>query len=271
MSVARAFAKINLGLVVGPRREDGKHELVTVLQRIDLHDDVALEPADELAIEGFAADTIVRAALEELARASGTQPRWRVHLTKRIPVAAGLGGGSSNAAAALRLANAILPDPLSLDALHGVAATIGSDVPFFLRDGAQLGTGAGTQLERLELPSDYHVVLVVPHGESKESTGAVYAAFEARNGVDGFDGRVAALRRALASVVAATDLAGLPPNDLSSSPLEVQLTSAGAFRADVTGAGPTVYGLFERPDDARAASEALAGAGRTFVSRPVAR
>ena len=271
MSVAHAFAKINLGLVVGPRREDGKHELVTVLQRVDLHDDIELEPADELAIDGFAADTIVRAALEELARVSGAEPRWRVRIGKRIPVAAGLGGGSTDAAAALRLANAALPDPLPLDVLQGIAATIGADVPFFLRDGAQLGTGDGTELEPAELPSDYDVVLVVPHGESKRSTAAVYEAFDARRGDDGFDGRAAVLRRALASVVTATDLAGLPSNDLASSPLAEQLMSAGAFRADVTGAGPTVYGLFERPDDARAAAEALNGVGRTIVSRPVAR
>jgi 4-diphosphocytidyl-2-C-methyl-D-erythritol kinase len=271
VSVARAFAKINLGLVVGPRRADGKHELITVLQCVDLHDDLELEPADELTIEGFAADTIVRAALEELARASGTEPRWSVRIGKHIPVAAGLGGGSTDAAAALRLANAALPDPLPLERLQRIAATIGADVPFFLRGGAQLGTGDGTELEPAELPIDYEVVLVVPHGESKKSTAAVYDAFDARRGDEGFDSRAAALRRALASVVTATDLAALPSNDLVSSPLAEQLTSAGAFRADVTGAGPTVYGLFERLDDARAAAEALDAAGRTFVSRPVAR
>ncbi|MGH3126482.1 MAG: 4-(cytidine 5'-diphospho)-2-C-methyl-D-erythritol kinase, partial [Gaiellaceae bacterium] len=127
MSEARAFAKINLGLVVGPRRDDGKHEVVTVLQRIDLHDDVALEVADELTIEGFAADTIVRAALQALALAARVEPRWRVRIGKRIPIAAGLGGGSADAAAALRLANATLTDTLPLDALHRVAASVGAD------------------------------------------------------------------------------------------------------------------------------------------------
>jgi 4-diphosphocytidyl-2-C-methyl-D-erythritol kinase len=270
VSVARAFAKINLGLVVGPLREDGKHEIVTALQRIDLCDVITLEPADELAIDGFP-DTIVRAALDALARTAGVGSGWRVHIEKRIPVAAGLGGGSADAAAALALANARLPRPLPDDTLHGIAAAVGADVPFFLREGAQLGTGDGTELESVELPSDYHVVLIVPHGESKESTDAVYAAFDTRGGTAGFDERAAAFRRLLASAVTATDLAALPANDLASSTLAERLTSAGAFRADVTGAGPTVYGLFERADDARAAAEALAETGRTVISRPVAR
>ena len=271
MSVARAFAKVNLGLVVGPLRDDGKHEIVTALQKIHLYDDVALEPAHRLAIDGFPHDTIVRGALEALGRAAGVDPAWRVRIEKRIPVAAGLGGGSADAAAALALANARLPQPLSADELHGITAEIGADVPFFLRDGPQLGTGDGTELQPIELPSDYHVVLVVPHADWKESTGAVYAAFDTRDGATGFDARAAAFRRVLASVVTATDLAALPKNDLASSPLAEHLGSAGAFRADVTGAGPTVYGLFERPDDARAAADALSGAGRTIVARPVAR
>ena len=269
MNVAHAFAKINLGLVVGPRREDGRHELVTVLQRVDLHDDIELERADELAIEGFAADTLVRAALEELARASEVEPRWRVRIGKRIPVAAGLGGGSSDAAAALHLANATLQDPLPSEALHRVAASLGADVPFFLFGESQLATGDGTTLEPVALPSDYHVVLLVPDGQVKSSTGGVYDSFDLRAGAEGFDRRAHGLRAALASVATARDLAALPPNDLDSSPLSTGLLAAGAFRADVSGAGPTVYGLFEREADARRAADTLAGAGSTFVTHPI--
>jgi len=109
-----ATAKLNLAMVVGPRREDGMHEVATVLQRVDLADRVALEPAAALSVEGFD-DTIVRGALESLAAAAGVSPRWRVRLTKRIPASAGLGGGSSDAATALRLANATLPEPLRRD------------------------------------------------------------------------------------------------------------------------------------------------------------
>jgi len=271
MRQARAYAKINLALVVGPLRDDGKHEVVTVLQRIDLHDDIALAPADELVVDGFAGDTIVEEALEALAGAADVQPRWRVRIEKRIPVAAGLGGGSADAAAALLLANAVVPRSLPPERLHAIAAELGADVPFFLGAGPQLGTGDGTELVSVALPDDFHVVVVVPHGVTKVSTAAVYDAFDARGGDAGFDKRSAAVRQALASIGAARDLAALPANDLGASPIAQQLSSLGAFRADVSGAGPAVYGLFEQRDDAQQAAAALAAAGRTLVSRPVAR
>lgn len=269
MSSARAFAKINLGLVVGPLRDDGKHEVVTVLQRIGLHDDIEVEPADELSIEGFAADTIVRDALARLAAAAEARPGWRVRIEKRIPVAAGLGGGSADAAAALRLANATLPAPLADEGLHQLAARVGADVPFFLHDGPQLATGDGTHLTPLTLPIDYHVVLLVPHGETKRSTASVYDAFDARGGGDGFEARAQAFRVALSSLATATDLAALPANDLASSAFAAELRAAGAFRADVSGAGPTVYGLFADADAARAAAAVLTDSGRTYVAAPL--
>jgi 4-diphosphocytidyl-2-C-methyl-D-erythritol kinase len=269
VSSAPAFAKINLGLVVGPLRDDGRHEIVTVLERIDLHDDVELESADELAVEGFEADTLVREALGKLAAAAGTSPRWRVRIEKRIPLAAGLGGGSADAAVALRLANTTLPEPLSLEALHRLAAGIGADVPFLLHDGAQLATGDGTDLTPVELPTGYHVVLLVPDGETKNSTGAVYEAFDARAGADGFEAREQAFRDALSTISTPRDLAALPRNDLVASPLAAELRGAGAFRADVSGAGPTVYGLFEDAEEASMAARALGRLGWTSVARPL--
>jgi 4-diphosphocytidyl-2-C-methyl-D-erythritol kinase len=269
MSSERAFAKINLGLVVGPLRADGKHEVVTVLQRIDLHDDVELEVADGLTVDGFEADTIVHESLTTLAAVAGVAARWHVRIEKRIPVAAGLGGGSADGAAALRLANATLPDPLALDELHRIAAGVGADAPFFLREGAQLATGDGTDLSPVLLPRGYHLVLFVPSGETKPSTRAVYDAFDGRAGADGFDAREQAFRDALSTISSPRDLAALPGNDLATSPYAAELLGAGAFRADVSGAGPSVYGLFEDADTAAAAAEVLAAKGRTFVTRPL--
>lgn len=269
MRRANAYAKINLGLVVGPLRGDGKHEILTLLQRVDVHDDVVLEPADELTVEGFADDTIVRSALESLAVAARVEPRWRVQIEKRIPVAAGLGGGSSDAAAALQLANAGLSEPLETRALHGVAATVGADVPFFLCTGAQVASADGTELSAVELPVDYHVVLVVPHAETKLSTAAVYDAFDERGGADDFPERAAAFHRAVESIAEARDLDRLPANDLGSSAISRELAAAGAFRADVSGAGPVVYGLFDQAGDAVEAASGLAHAGRTIVTRPL--
>ena len=261
MKRATANAKINLALLVGPKRPDGYHEIATVLERIDLADEVTLEDADALSVTGFPEDTLVTRALELLADDDGGEPRWRVHVEKRIPVAAGLGGGSSDAAAALALAN----EMLSRDALHDLAARVGSDVPFFLTDGPQLATGTGTDLEPVDLPRDYWIVLVLPSGERKESTAAVYARFD---GAAGFDERRTALLDSIRRVRRATDLALLPPNDLASSPLASTIRGLGAFRADVSGAGPAVYGLFVREDDARAAAAALRPRGQTLTAKP---
>jgi 4-diphosphocytidyl-2-C-methyl-D-erythritol kinase len=264
MSDALATAKLNLALVVGPLREDGRHEVVTVLQRIELADRISLEPADELRVEGFAEDTLVRGALERLAEAAGTPPRWAATIRKQIPVAAGLGGGSSDAATALRLANELLPEPLPAERLHELAAGLGADVPFFLTAGPQLGTGTGTELEPLELPQDSAVVVVLPQDEQKASTGSVYADFDRRGGADGFDERRASLLAALA----AGDVAALPPNDLASSPHTQRLLELGAFRADVSGAGPAVFGLFRERGQAAAAETELRALGRTWITVP---
>jgi 4-diphosphocytidyl-2-C-methyl-D-erythritol kinase len=265
---ASAAAKINLALVVGPTRDDGKHEVVTVYQRIAIADRLELDPAGELLVEGFDADTLVRRALEALAARAGVEPRWRVRIEKRLPIAAGIGGGSSDAATALRLANATLRDPLDAGTLREIAAEIGSDVPFFLVDGPQLGTGDGGDLEALDLPQDYWVVLVLPRAIEKPSTASVYADFDRRDGAAGFDGRRVALLDALADVRRPRDLAALPPNDLASSPLADELRALGAFRADVTGAGPAVYGLFHHRDRAKAAQRALKRAGESWLTAP---
>jgi 4-diphosphocytidyl-2-C-methyl-D-erythritol kinase len=268
MTVAAARAKLNLALVVGPTRPDGKHEVATVMQAIDLADDVELTPAPQLSITGFEADTLVRAALERLAQAAGTAPTWSVQITKRIPVAAGLGGGSSDAAAALRLANETLRLPLPTPKLLELAAELGADVPFFLGDGAALGTGDGSMLAPLELPRTYWVLLILPEGATKASTAGVYAAFDEREGANGFDERRAELHTALARIRHAADLAALPPNDLAASPLADQLRTLGAFRADVTGAGPAVYGLFLDRADAERAADALRARGRVWITAP---
>ncbi|HST17209.1 MAG TPA: hypothetical protein VLK36_06040 [Gaiellaceae bacterium] len=261
---ADAPAKINLALVVGPRRSDGKHELVTVFQRLDLADRITVEPSDAMVVDGFSQDTLVAAALGTLEAPHA----WRATIDKRIPVAAGLGGGSSDAAAALQLGNAQLAQPLDDGRLHALASDLGADVPFFLRQGPQLGTGDGTTLEPLRLPQEYAVCLLLPQGVEKESTGEVYEAFDRRDGAAGFDARAAALRDALAGVARAADLCTLPPNDLASSPHAAALLEHGAFRADVSGAGPAVYGLFADRQTAARAARALASRGACFVANP---
>ncbi|HSB38668.1 MAG TPA: hypothetical protein VLD13_06225 [Gaiellaceae bacterium] len=268
MNRAPATAKLNLALVVGPQRDDGRHEVATVLQRIDLADRVRVESAPRLRVEGFARDTLVRAALERLAEAAGVEPRWHATIQKAIPVASGLGGGSSDAATALRLANAALPEPLPPECLYELAAGLGADVPFFLTSGPQLGTGTGTELEPLDLPQDYWILLLLPSGAAKGSTAEVYAAFDEGGGAEGFDQRRRQLARALREARRPRDLAALPPNDLATSRHAERLRALGAFRADVSGAGPAVYGLFLHRQPAIAAERELRRLGRTWITVP---
>lgn len=270
---AVAAAKVNLALVVGPRRGDGLHEVATVLQRVDLCDRLELTPAPGLSVEGFADDTIVARALSELAREAGVEPAWRVRITKEIPVAAGLGGGSADAAAALRLANSGLEPPVGGERLHALAATLGADVPFFLEPGPKLAESAGESLTPLDIPQDFWVLLALPRGATKQSTGEVYARFDELGGAPGFEERRAALFEALEAVRRPRDLAALPANDLAAAaggvPLADDLRAAGAFRADLSGAGPTVYGLFHHRRHAETARRALRHAGTSWLTVPV--
>jgi 4-diphosphocytidyl-2-C-methyl-D-erythritol kinase len=269
-----APAKVNLTLLVGPTRPDGLHEVATVLQRIDLADELELVPAPALAVEGFGDDTLVRGALARLAGEAGIEPAWRIRIDKRIPIAAGLGGGSADAGAALAAANARLENPLPRARLQRLAASIGADVPFFLEPGPKLAEGAGERLTPLPgLPLDYWIVLALPDGAEKRGTADVYARFDELGGAAAFADRGAALRAALARCREPRDLVALPPNDLSEaagrSQLVDELLAAGAFRADVSGAGPAVYALFEELRAAERAAASIEAAAGVWVTRPV--
>jgi 4-diphosphocytidyl-2-C-methyl-D-erythritol kinase len=271
----KAYAKINLALVVGPTRADGKHEVASVLQRVDLADEVRVMRVEggkervnvRMSAAGTGqplSDELVGNALSAISEAAGVERLWNAAVDKEIPIAAGLGGGSSDAAAALWLANSLLAQPLLPERLHELAAELGADVPFFLTAGPQLGTGDGTTLEPLDLPQDYTAVLLLADGEEKESTAAVYDSFDESGRAAGFEKR----RRQLLAALAANDLAAMPPNDLASSPLAAELVALGAFRADVSGAGPTVYGLFHDDAAATRAAAALEARGRVWIATP---
>lgn len=262
--IAPAPAKINLSLVVGPRDRDGMHEVLTVFQRLALADTITVERARSTTVEGFPADTLVGDALASLEAPHG----WRAVIEKRIPVAAGLGGGSSDAATALRLGSAQLERPLDEGRLAELARRLGADVPFFLTTGPQLGSGVGATLEPLDLPQRFVVLLLLPRGAAKASTGAVYDAFDARDGGEGFAARAAALRDAVPRIRESRDLALLPANDLARSDATEVLLAQGAFRADVSGAGPVVYGLFADRSAAEQARAAVSHLGACWVTDP---
>ncbi|MEO6593498.1 MAG: 4-(cytidine 5'-diphospho)-2-C-methyl-D-erythritol kinase [Planctomycetota bacterium] len=167
-----ARAKLNLVLRIVGRRADGYHLLETLFHTLELHDDlwVALAAsgialhvtADESSLAvPTGPDNLVVRALSKLATAAGYTGGFLARLRKRIPAGGGLGGGSSDAAAALRLGNALLGEPLKAAQLHAVATSLGADVPFFLRGGSQWGRGIGDELEQARV-TPMHFVLLVP-------------------------------------------------------------------------------------------------------------
>ncbi len=174
-----AHAKLNLFLRLLGRRPDGYHEILTCFHEIDLHDELALHAGAPgirltlaetvergLAVPPDATNLVVRAA-ELYAAETGVAPAWRFELRKRIPAGAGLGGGSSDAAAALRLLDAWHHERLGTDALTRLAAKLGADVPFFVRGGTQLGSGIGTELQPIaDAPVWYFALLLPPYGTS---------------------------------------------------------------------------------------------------------
>ena len=177
----RAHAKINLTLEVLGRGDDGYHQIVSIIQTIDLHDTLTLEPAPDITLEcdrpelDFEDNLVLRAAhlLQESANA---EKGARIVLHKKVPVSAGLGGGSSDAAAALKGLNRLWGLGLSIDDLSPLAARLGSDVPFFLHGGTAMVQGRGERVRPLP-PADLKwVVLLSPAIEVPDKTAALYAA-----------------------------------------------------------------------------------------------
>ena len=256
--IVRAFAKINLVLRVGAKRPDGYHELVTLIARVGLADVLLIDSAAHTTVTcpGLpGGDTLVTRALELLCEASGYDEGFSVHIDKRIPHGAGLGGGSADAAAALRFANEFLPTPLIASELTRIAGLIGSDVPALLHDEATLARGRGEQVEVLgELPHSY---LVLAHPGHPLATRDVYAAYHP---VDRPLPSTIALPTTLDELVdvVENDLA-VPAEQLepACTALREELIAAGALTANVSGSGSVVFGIFATEQEAEAASANL--------------
>lgn len=277
----RAYAKLNLVLQVGPPRADGLHPLCSLFASIDLADDVCAEPAvggaDSIECPGVEGPNLAEAALAAFRERVPDQPPVAVRITKRIPVAAGLGGGSADAAAVLRTANRIAGDPLEPDALREIAVALGSDVPSQVDPRHALVQGTGEIVEPLALPP--LPVVLVPR-EPGLSTAAVYAELDRVEGWrDRLDpDRVRAVAAAIRSAALENDLQPAAfENDLQPPALVLRpelrvtldaLRDAGALGALVSGSGPTCFGLFEEASAAEAAAAAIPGA-RTARLRDV--
>jgi 4-diphosphocytidyl-2-C-methyl-D-erythritol kinase len=276
----RAFAKVNLGLEITGQRPDGYHELVTIFQTIDLADEVTIAsaPTGTLTLTADPAlggeQNLVLRAARALAAHSGTAHGAALTLTKGIPVAAGCGGGSSDAATVLVALRELWALPTTDAELARLATRLGADVPFFLRGGTALATGIGERLTPLPPQSKAWFVLVTPRLTlPADKTRRLYAALDADDFSDGTRtiDQAARLRRgepidpALLVNSFAAPLARLFP-ELST--WQKRLLAAGAPFVQPSGSGPTLYTIAPSEATARAIARSLA---RTDAAVTVAR
>jgi 4-diphosphocytidyl-2-C-methyl-D-erythritol kinase len=258
-----APAKLNLCLYVGPTREDGLHEIVSLFEPLELADELRIAEAseDEVISEGIESPDLTAVALAALREHGWDGPRLRIEVLKRVPVAAGLGGGSADAAAVLRLARG------ELEGLRSIAAEIGADVPSQLQPRPCLVAGAGEVIEPTPPPAEHGVVLVPqPKGLS---TADVYAEAD-RLGSPRGEAELEAIRRQLRDAVdereSPLEYREHLVNDLQAAAISLRpeiedalraLEEAGAALAMVTGSGPTAFGLYPKPEEAEAAAGEL--------------
>jgi 4-diphosphocytidyl-2-C-methyl-D-erythritol kinase len=288
--IVKAFAKINLTLRVFGKRDDGHHTLRTVFQSVALHDTLTFQAAPgpfRISCDDPACPTdranLVWGAAEAVWGAAGRRGRPRdvaVRIVKRIPLQSGMGGGSSDAAAAIRGLAALWRVDLSPERRQTIAARLGADVPFFLAGGTALGLERGDVLFPLIDPPPTWVTLAIP--SFGVSTKDAYGWF------DGAGGAAVASRRSLESLrrrPRSAWLRALPGsewrNDLEQpvarrhpeiARLSASLRTHGALHAAMSGSGSAVFGLFSSRATAEAAAGALARRGRrTLVTQALSR
>jgi 4-diphosphocytidyl-2-C-methyl-D-erythritol kinase len=255
-----APAKLNLCLFLGPRREDGLHELCSLFEPLALADAIEVSEAerDEVLCEGVEGENLAARALAGLRERGWDREPLRIEIAKRIPVAAGLGGGSADAAAVLRLAAGEVAD------LEELAAELGADVPSQLDPALALVRGAGERVARLPAPEP-HAVVLLPGGGGL-STAEVFAEADRLGlgrGAEELEALAQRLLTAAGAGASPLDYAELLENDLEQAARVLRpdvgealgaLREAGAPLALLTGSGPTAFGLFADLPAARAAA-----------------
>ncbi len=278
--LVRVPAKVNIELRVGPRRSDGFHQLATVYQAVGLHDTVGVRSASEWGITlggrtvaGVPDDTTnlaIRAAAA-LAKAAGVKERAHLDVTKEIPVAGGMAGGSADAAGALVACNRLWGLDWPLDDLEPIAARLGSDVPFLLRGGTALGSGRGEQVVPALTRGVYHWVFAL--AETGLSTPDVYAECDRLRDAEGGAVAAPAPTAELLAALRAGDVrtvGGLLANDLQTAALSLlpgladvldEGLTQGALGGIVSGSGPTLAFLANDREAALDLSVALIASG----------
>jgi 4-diphosphocytidyl-2-C-methyl-D-erythritol kinase len=265
MLAVKTPAKINWFLLVLGKRPDGYHEIQSLMQAVSLYDTLAIEEADTLSVSTDAAipeeDNLVYRAGLLLREVSGTSKGARITLKKEIPLAAGLGGGSSDAACALNSLNGLWGLGLSVKTLSGLAARLGSDVPFFLNGRCAVAEGRGERVSPVSVGRSYALLLVKP------PLGVSSA--RAYSGLTKTSGNINNIRLFVRAMEAGDfrSLRAMMRNDLDApvfsehpevGELKKRVAECGALVAAMSGSGPTVFGVFESRNKAEEAAKAIA-------------
>ncbi len=269
----RAHAKINLTLEALYKRDDGYHEVSTILQTITLHDLITLETAPNIQVlcnipDLAGEENLAYKAAVLLKENSGYQGGAKIGLEKNIPIGAGLGGGSSDAAAVLKGLNDLWGLDLSIDKLAPLAAELGSDVPFFLYGGTALGTGRGEETNQLPSIPRIDLVICVPKVEIPNKTALMYGLLSPDDFSDGSHTMGVAFQISSGSPVEPDHLFNVFQfHAVTKFPEVVQgaqvLTELG-LDAVLTGAGPSVYAILPEGIDMQEVKGALAKEGLEF-------
>jgi 4-diphosphocytidyl-2-C-methyl-D-erythritol kinase len=274
----RAYAKINLGLYVVKRRPDGFHDIETVFHRVDIADTIRLTLARDITVTSSSAEApsdpsnICHGAASLLRSHLGVTQGVHIHIDKQIPVGAGLGGGSADAACVLRELPAIWGATVPDQVLYALALKLGSDVPFFLSPGSAVARGRGEILEFFTLDIPYTALLCNPNVHV--STAWAYGQIH-----PGTSGKPENLRHAVEvgmknpSLLSRTLRNDFEPIVFAAYPVvqdvKRRMMDAGALFALMSGSGSTVYGLFADPGIARKTAASLQALGyRTFITDP---
>lgn len=279
--VRKAYAKINLGLDVLRRREDGYHEVKMIMQTIGLCDILTFtrkaEPGIVLRIEKAGLDNgkdnLVYRAAEALFADAGISPGVEILLEKRIPIAAGMAGGSTDAAATLWGLNDLFELGYSLERLQALSVKLGADIPYCLMGGTALSEGIGEILTKL--PGPPPCVLVIAKPDIDVSTRFVYENLHADTlayhpDIDGMEaairsGSLDGITKRMGNVLETVTIREYPVID----GIKELMKAAGAENALMSGSGPTVFGIFTEEERARRAAEQIRErslAGQVFVT-----
>lgn len=277
----KAFAKINLSLDVCGKREDGYHNVKMVMQSVSVFDIVTvkkiksgIELSSNLPYLPIDSKNIAYRAAEEFFKHTGIAGGAAIDISKRIPVGAGLAGGSSNASAVLKGLNRLFNARLSLKELCSIGVRLGADVPYCILGGTRLAEGIGEKLSPLPRLPKLSIVLVKP--AFSLSTKAVYEKIDACKSLAHPDtdrliqglrsGDTAQIISGMGNVLEAVSTAEHPVINT----VKKELMSLGAMHAQMSGSGPTVFGIFATVDQARNAKKALWGKYKTvYICSPV--